>query len=646
MSTYYVKNSGSDAASGTTDGTAWKTISKVNATTLVAGDTVYFNRGDEWREQLTISQSGVSGSPITFTAYGSGNLPIINGSDIVTGWTNTGGNVWSHDCAAALNGLYYMVTINDVLFTQVAALTGVTSTSTYFIDYTPTPDKCYVYSTTDPGTVTSQISARQYCIYNNQNTYINISYLDVRMAGNKGILFNGSTSTIVGNSVVDHVNAYRNRLLGIGFYDGYGNSTISYCTANYNGNGFVIWGVQTGGSPGQGGVGSNNSTISHCHSTYSIHDHLVTGKYSDGTAIQIFNSNNITVEYNEIDHDTQGIYLDPWGMGVNTITCRYNNIHDINAISTSSGIGVNQSAAGDVTNIYYNLIVNCGNTIGGYAAIMFPATNSGIINFFNNTVYNNGVAVISNQLYCVHGTNINLKNNIFYFSTATDSYYQILNISSTVFFASSDYNQLYKSTGGTAVYAYAQYNGGAPYTTIAAWRSASSEDANSNTTNPLFTSAGSDFSLQAGSPCRNKGVVIAGIPQTDILGNPIVGMPDMGAYEYLQVGYVAVKYAPSDLPNTTRFNNIAFGRSGNADFGPTVTSEFWSGIEPAVGEYVIYRVTSSRHEPSIVVAHSDAECIWFAKSYGGTSIVTITDAVNYFTTGRTDTAIVSYPTFY
>jgi len=84
---YYVKNGGNDDLDGLSDANAWATIAKVNATAFNAGDNIYFNKGDEWREQLTIPSSGSSGSPITFNAYGSGADPIINGADLVSTWT-------------------------------------------------------------------------------------------------------------------------------------------------------------------------------------------------------------------------------------------------------------------------------------------------------------------------------------------------------------------------------------------------------------------------------------------------------------------------------------------------------------------------------------------------------------------------------
>jgi len=91
MTTYYVDaTSGSDSAAGTSDSTPWKTISKVNGSSFSAGDSILFKRGETWREQLTVPSSGSSGNPITFSAYGSGNKPIISGAALLSpggSWT-------------------------------------------------------------------------------------------------------------------------------------------------------------------------------------------------------------------------------------------------------------------------------------------------------------------------------------------------------------------------------------------------------------------------------------------------------------------------------------------------------------------------------------------------------------------------------
>lgn len=95
---YYVKVGGSDAAAGTSDGTAWETISKVNtvwaAGTFAAGDTIFFNRGDTWYGTITVTEAGTSGTPIVIGAYGTGAEPIIEGFVTLSSWTSTGDTIY------------------------------------------------------------------------------------------------------------------------------------------------------------------------------------------------------------------------------------------------------------------------------------------------------------------------------------------------------------------------------------------------------------------------------------------------------------------------------------------------------------------------------------------------------------------------
>ena len=78
--TYYVDcNAANDNGAGTSAETAWKTIAKANSISFVAGDVVQFTRGCTWAETLTPKTSGNEGNPILFSAYGSGALPKILG---------------------------------------------------------------------------------------------------------------------------------------------------------------------------------------------------------------------------------------------------------------------------------------------------------------------------------------------------------------------------------------------------------------------------------------------------------------------------------------------------------------------------------------------------------------------------------------
>jgi len=82
--TYYVSPSGSDSNPGTS-AAPWRTVNKVNNTSLAPGDTVLFQGGQTFSDAtLMPSTSGTSSAPIHFGSYGSGRaqLDSSNGQDV------------------------------------------------------------------------------------------------------------------------------------------------------------------------------------------------------------------------------------------------------------------------------------------------------------------------------------------------------------------------------------------------------------------------------------------------------------------------------------------------------------------------------------------------------------------------------------
>jgi hypothetical protein len=78
---YYLSSSTGNDNNNGSQNQPWKTLSKISNTTLGPGDTVYFKKGDTFRGHYVVNGSGTEQSPITFTAYGTGNQPVISGSD-------------------------------------------------------------------------------------------------------------------------------------------------------------------------------------------------------------------------------------------------------------------------------------------------------------------------------------------------------------------------------------------------------------------------------------------------------------------------------------------------------------------------------------------------------------------------------------
>ena len=91
---YYVNvQNGNDGNPGTSTSAPWRSLAKVDGFPFQPGDVVYLARGSVWRETLRPDRGNFA--RVTFTAYGSGDLPTIKGSDVVSQWSPVSGGVYS-----------------------------------------------------------------------------------------------------------------------------------------------------------------------------------------------------------------------------------------------------------------------------------------------------------------------------------------------------------------------------------------------------------------------------------------------------------------------------------------------------------------------------------------------------------------------
>jgi parallel beta-helix repeat protein len=102
---YYVSATGNDAAAGTSSATAWKTISKVNAFTFAANDSILFKRGDVFLGGITVKRNNLS-----YGAYGTGNRPVITGFVTLSGWTLVSTGIYK--ASVATKSYVNMVALN------------------------------------------------------------------------------------------------------------------------------------------------------------------------------------------------------------------------------------------------------------------------------------------------------------------------------------------------------------------------------------------------------------------------------------------------------------------------------------------------------------------------------------------------------
>lgn len=505
--TFYVSNAGNDANNGLTQMTTWRTLSKVTSFILLPGDTVLLRRGDMWREQLILQESGTASQRIVIGAYGQGARPIINAANIKTGWTQFNTNVWSNTSTGVVSRRA-MVIVDTTIYRRVNSIAELTP-NTYWINTAPTPDSVYIYG--NPTGKVVQMSQRDNGIYTNQSTilkYCTIQDIEVRYASGHGIYLEGSglNSQTPCYVTILRCHAYANRLTGIASYDGHAFDTIDSCISSFNGNGIYSW-------------GADNQTVRNCYTFESIH--YPGSDFTDGGGIQNFQGKNWLVENCISYRDNDAIHIDAGGVSTNAII-RYCKVSYAKTGNPATpGMGVGSLGAGAKVQFYYNELTN-----NAEAGLTSWTLSQGIVEVFNNTIYSNDSTGIRWGFYARYGQNFIFKNNLVV--TANQSVTRLYQQDPVGTTAILNYNGYYQVPPQSPRWRFS-----ADYTTLALWRTATNQDMNSVYGDPLFVN-NRDWRLQATSPMIDKGTNL-GLPARDINGLPIIGLPDIGCHEYQSV---------------------------------------------------------------------------------------------------------------
>ena len=116
--TYYFSSvSGDDSrtsAQAKNPSTPWKSLSKLNSffSSLKPGDSVLLKRGETFSGSISIGRSGIEGSPVVISAYGSGNRPVITSLTPLTNWISVGNGLYE-SYNPSLGANLNMLLIND-----------------------------------------------------------------------------------------------------------------------------------------------------------------------------------------------------------------------------------------------------------------------------------------------------------------------------------------------------------------------------------------------------------------------------------------------------------------------------------------------------------------------------------------------------
>lgn len=389
--TYYVSNTGSDLAAGTSEGTAWQTIAKVNATTFSAGDIIKFQKGGTWTEALTITESGSIGSPITITSYGTGANPIINGFVTVGAWTNITGNIWESTSAVSALSSCNMVAVGGVnkpmgrypnttflTITSHSGKTSVTSTS-----LSASPD----FTGADIVMRTNQWVINRRVIATHSSSTLTFTATDYEVGNGYGFFIQNSAQVLdVAGEWYYNPSTKKLRIYNVGTPTNVKLATIDYL-ATITGSYITIDGIDFTGA--NNAAIYNNSDTSHhlvvrnCNISFSGKDGIRLRKYY------------LTIEDNTINES-----------GVNGIVSDNNKYSTIqrNTVSNSgyyASIGDGAFFNGiSASNHSAVLVANNTITNSGYCGITFWGDSIRIVNNYIHTfctILQDGAGIYTNS---------------------------------------------------------------------------------------------------------------------------------------------------------------------------------------------------------------------------------------------------------
>ena len=490
--TYYVKNGGNDSLDGLSDATAWATIQKVQAT-VRSGDTVYFRSQDTWSS---------SGSPTVLTA--------------TAGVTYDGSSYGSGTRAKFVATAAVSVPYFSVVRIEVSNVT--------FKGFEIDGGKVYCYGIDIGYNATGDITGNTIdnCVVHDNGDPLDRQWCYGIIVTNRGV--NKTTY----NTTITNCTVYNAGQEGIAIYPKWG---------EYN-------------------TGVDKVLIRNCRA----YDNG-TMAAGDGTGVAINNrSNNVTVEYCYLNNNTRdGINIRATPLtesGGNVIAAPTNVVIRYNAISNNwwGGLTItNPNSYKITTDIYYNIFLNNGRInsqnvgyefhLAGNKAGTYPDS---VFNIYNNTFYSSlepnssrqwGVGIAPYNSGYVTGATINFNNNIVY----TGNFASIWDSKASMTHSN---NLIYRASGDSHIHIFTdavQYK----RTGVLTW------EASARNSEPLFVSAGTNFSLQPNSPAIDAGVPV-GLSR-DFVWNPVPSgtAPDIGAFEYQPYPSSSTTTPPSTITGTT-----------------------------------------------------------------------------------------------
>lgn len=564
---YYIDvDKGANTNNGRTPATAWADYDSVNTIpdrSFVVGDSFLQRTGTIIRQTVTWPMSGVADSVMTLTCYDSatgltgssvtGDLPEINGADLVDTWVVVGGGVYY---SLGMSTEPKLVARNDVVGTLWATKSsGVGADSTQFWT-TAGSDTLFIYTATASDTLNIEAGQRNYCFFAYEKSYFTVEYIEMKYSNTDAVFYRGSDTATQTGGIFDNLTISYSGSDGIQIGRSSGTRipdtvTVSNCTVSYWGRFATAKGILFEKAD-SGGVNFNitdNTVFSDVVPTL--------GSSNSYNGIEVRCGTDILIENNEVYAAGHAIVVRgdsaTSGRGSSISNTRYNYTHDNgdDAIWLEGIVGT--------ANVYYNIF---DADSGDNAIDVSGAT----INIYNNLLLNAYQDALNVEAY---PTTLNFKNNIVFdwseinAQTRKAIFYAADGANPTIGSSAYDNNIYYSSSGKNI----AVLNS-VTMETLGEWQDSTSQDANSLTSDPLFTDAANNNFLPLGnSPALEAGVFVGflGPDDVDYAGNPIEYPPDIGAYEF-DSGVECSSVGAFGFPKFPAYNTFLSGIGGSAIF--------------------------------------------------------------------------------
>jgi hypothetical protein len=361
--TYYVDaRGGKDTNSGVSKAAAWQTITKVNTFSFAAGDVIRFKRGERFRgAALRIPSSGRIGAPITISDYGLGELPIIDGSEVVTGWSWDSGHIYYAHWTFMSNAVWQ----NDTTPLHKKASKAAMTQGSFFCDTAAA--RIYVWTTTGTPPIGFTIEATRYgpqyfgLVYSLNKYHLIIENLRLVKSNYYGIYFEEGGIYIVRRNTLEQI--YHNAITAVGNL-GQANTSNVIVTGNILRNDGVGRGPLELGESECVGINAQGWITGY------IADNVILNQGGEGIQV-LAGSRNVTVTRNRIVNPYgTGIYISSgWGNGGNVTgsIVSYNYVElGASSVSPSYTISTEDSKyAIDGVEFNHNHSEGIGAAIGG-----------------------------------------------------------------------------------------------------------------------------------------------------------------------------------------------------------------------------------------------------------------------------------------